>query len=469
MSIDNHPESNFASTSASTQAVLESLNQVSGNQASGNLTTGNGAPVASEEAIESILATAPPEPQSLAEAGLSDPEVEAFVLKTLIQRGNCTCAELSDIICLARNIVLKTLESLRDALLVVIKGSAGMNDYLYQLSDAGHQRATRHMEHCRFVGPAPVPLEEYNELVQRQSIQKEELNLTQLREALRGLVLQPTMISQIAQALADGRGMFLYGCPGNGKTSLAERVCDAFGKYVWIPQMLTIGGEMVRLLDPSCHQREGIDQLRHSKYDRRWVLIRRPTIVVGGELTMDQLEMQFIKTSGISEAPVHLKSNCGTLVIDDFGRQRISSTEILNRLIVPMEKQFDFLHLPSGRQIRTPFDQLLIFSTNLEPRDLVDEAFLRRIPYKIEVFDPTPTEFVQLINFHAEELGVDLASGAADYLIEAHYKQKGRPFRFCHPRDLLRQVKNYCEVHNLPKMLNKDSCDVAIRNYFAGL
>jgi predicted ATPase with chaperone activity len=295
------------------------------------------------------------------------------------------------------------------------------------------------------------------------------LKLNQLCQAFSDLVLEPHTLSQIGQALNDGRGLFLYGNPGNGKTSIAERVCDAFGQNVWIPRMVSAGGELIRLFDPSCHVAVKLPQLDAQRYDRRWVLIRRPTIIVGGELTLQQLDMQFIATAGISEAPLHLKSNCGAFVVDDFGRQRVSSSEILNRLIVPLEKQYDFLHLPSGRQIQTPFDQLLVFSTNLEPRDLVDEAFLRRIPYKIEVLDPDEADFRRLFEIHARDLEFELQPGALEYLIENYYKQSHRPFRFCHPRDLMRQVKNLCQVHELPLVATKECFDVAVRNYFGGL
>ena len=222
------------------------------------------------------------------------------------------------------------------------------------------------------------------------------------------MTLQPSLISQIGQALNDGRGLFLYGAPGNGKTSIAERVCSSFGQCVWIPQIVTIHGELMRIYDPSCHEAVKSPQLDALKYDRRWVLIRRPTIVVGGELTLEYLETRFNTAAGIAEAPVQLKSNCGTLVIDDFGRQRVSSTEILNRLIVPLEKHYDFLYLASGRQIQVPFDELLVLSTNLEPQDLLDEAFLRRIPYKIEIGDPTEVQFRELVKSQATSLGFEV-------------------------------------------------------------
>jgi predicted ATPase with chaperone activity len=411
----------------------------------------------------------PLEPTSLTDLGIAPAEVESLVLKVLLQRGTCTGGNVAEIVCLPRTIVGEMLDRLRNELLVTIKSSSGIHDYAYQLSDAGFNRAQQHAARCNFIGAAPVAFEQYTQSVRRQSIESAPFSLGQLRRAVSHLVLHPTLISQIAQALNDGRGLFLYGAPGNGKTSIAERVCNSFGQCVWIPQTISVHGELLRLYDPSCHEAVSSPQLEAMKYDRRWVLVRRPTIVVGGELTLEYLETRFNTVAGIAEAPVQLKSNCGALVIDDFGRQRVSSTQILNRLIVPLEKHCDYLYLASGRQIQVPFDQLLVLSTNLEPRDLLDEAFLRRIPYKVEVGDPTEAEFRELIKRQATELKFEFDPAAVEHLIEQHYRRAHRPFRFCHPRDLMRQIKNFCEVHGQPKQLTTDYFDLAVQNYFAGL
>lgn len=411
----------------------------------------------------------PPEPATLLDSGLPRAELESLVLKILLQRGACTGSIISEVVCLPRTIVGETLDRIRNELLVTIKSSSGIQDYVYQLTDAGFQRAQQHAIRCNFVGPAPVVFDDYIASIYRQSLQRAPFSLKNLQRALASMTLQPSLISQIGQALNDGRGLFLYGAPGNGKTSIAERVCASFGQCVWIPQIVTIHGELMRIYDPSCHEAVKSPQVDALKYDRRWILIRRPTIVVGGELTLEYLETRFNTTAGIAEAPVQLKSNCGTLVIDDFGRQRVSSTEILNRLIVPLEKHYDFLYLASGRQIQVPFDELLVLSTNLEPKDLLDEAFLRRIPYKIEIGDPTEIQFRELVNTQATSLGFEVDPTAIEHLIEQHYRRAHRPFRFCHPRDLLRQVKNFCEVHGEPKRLTPDNFDLAVQNYFAGL
>lgn len=410
----------------------------------------------------------PPEPESLEQAGLTDSDVEALVLKTLIQSGNCSGAQIGEQICLPRVLVSDILNRLRDELLIGIKSSVGMNDYLYQITEAGFQRGRQYLAQCNYSGAAPVPVAAYERAVRGQSIQQTPMRLKQLSDSLADLTFRPEFISQIAQAINDGRGMFLFGPPGNGKTTIAERLCDAFGQYIWIPRMIGVGGDLIRLYDASCHELADAPQLATMRYDRRWVLVRRPTVVVGGELQLDQLDARYVEAAGITEAPVQLKANGGALVIDDFGRQRASSTEILNRLIVPLEKQFDFLNLASGRQVQTPFDMLFVLSTNLEPKQLVDEAFLRRIPYKIEVNSPRRDEFEKLFEHTAGKLGYQLEPGVTAHLIDTHY-QGDREMRFCHPRDLLRQVKNFCEVHELPAVVTQQGIDQAVQNYFAGL
>lgn len=411
----------------------------------------------------------PIEPENLTDTGLNEHELEAFVLKLLLKRGTSTGRGIADCLHLPRPILQQPLERLRAELMIAIKGSSGLEDYVFQLTEAGYERARREAQHCSYVGSAPVPVEAYLAAIAEQSLQKSCLNVGKLKEAFRELKLSTILLSQLGQAINDGRGLFLYGPPGNGKTSLSELVVSAYGEFIWIPRTITIDGELVRLYDPRSHEAIGASQLESIRYDRRWILIRRPTIVVGGELTMEQLDLQFNPSTGISEAPVQLRANGGALVIDDFGRQRMPTSELLNRLIVPMEKNHDYLNLSSGRQVSVPFDMLLVFSTNLEPSDLVDEAFLRRIPYKIEVNGPTREEFINLFHELAAKAGCQCDPAGLHYLLDTHYESMGRPLRFCHPRDLLRQIRNFCEFHSQPLVVSTETLDVAVRNYFAGL
>lgn len=411
----------------------------------------------------------PAEPLAFADLGLTADTLEALVLKLLLNRGTLAGRAIAENLRVPRQIAVHTLEALRAELLIAIKSSAGLEDFVFQLTEAGYDRARRSAQQCSYAGVAPVPLEDYIDAIRNQSLQHSRLRAEGLERAFHGLRLSGALLSQLGQAINDGRGMFLYGPPGNGKTSLSELVVSAFGEYVWIPHTITIDGDLIRLYDPRSHRAVDVPSLAGVSYDRRWILIHRPTIVVGGELTMEQLDLQLNEQTGICEAPVQLRANCGALVIDDFGRQRMPTSELLNRLIVPMEKQHDYLNLSSGRQVAVPFDMLTVFSTNLEPRDLVDEAFLRRIPYKIEVQGPDQTEFVSLFLDLAERTGCRCETAVVEYLLDRHYHPTQRALRYCHARDLLRQIRNFCEFHGREPEVNRETIDVAVRNYFAGL
>ena len=413
----------------------------------------------------------PLEPANLRAAGLTDSEVEALMLKHLLTRGEATGRDIADQIKLSLALIEPLLRHMKFDQLVGYRGTAQMNDYVYQLTDIGRERARRYAEHCTYCGSAPVALADYVVAVKAQSLERQQPTVAEMQHAFADLLINPQMLARLGPAVNSGRGMFLYGAAGNGKTSIAERVTRAFGQHIWIPRALGIDGEIMRVFDPMNHHEvppeksEGL--LDQSKIDRRWVRIVRPTIIVGGELTMENLEATINTATGISEAPVQLKSNCGTLVIDDFGRQKMRTDELLNRWIVPLEKRFDFLNLASGKKIQVPFDQLVIFSTNLQPKDLVDDAFLRRIPYKIEVPDPSEDEFRQLFRLMSAKIGFEPNEDAVSYLIDTHYRAARRPFRCCQPRDLLMQVRNYCLYHQLPLELSPEHFDFAVANYFA--
>jgi hypothetical protein len=422
-------------------------------------------------AAPSVEGWVPIEPDSLVAAGVTDGEVEALILKALNGRAEATGRYLSEHLKLPYRLIDPLLHTLKQDRLLAHKGAASMNDYVYQLTELGRERAKKFAEHCKYYGSAPVPLSGYIESVQAQTLSNQHPTEEDLRRAFEDLLIDKKMLLRLGPAINSGRGLFLYGAPGNGKTSIAERITKAFGETIWIPRSIGVDGEIMRLFDPGMHEEmplpanEGL--LDNRKTDHRWVRIRRPTIVVGGELTMDHLEVTLNSSTNVSEAPVQMKSNCGTLVIDDFGRQRMTTDQLLNRWIVPLEKRYDFLNLASGKKIQVPFDQLIVFSTNLEPKDLVDDAFLRRIPYKIEVIDPDESAFRELLKIMAGKLGVEYEDAAVDYLIEKHYRAVNRPLRCCQPRDLILQVRNFCRYVNQPPKLSPENFDFAVENYFA--
>ncbi|MFH5805080.1 AAA family ATPase [Alienimonas sp. DA493] len=413
----------------------------------------------------------PPCPNAIEESGLTEDEVERLVLKYLLNVGAASGRAVCRQIKLPFTIVDPIVRKLRKVQYLTFNGAAEAGDYTYQITEAGREAAAKFARECTYFGAAPVPLEQYLAAMSAQSITGQVATEAGLREAFKDLLINEAMFERLGPAINSGRGMFLFGEPGNGKTSIAERITRAFGSSIWIPRAITVDGDILRLFDPGVHEEvsagagEGLLDL--SGVDPRWVHVVRPTVIAGGELTMQELEVVQNPVTKICEAPLQLKSNCGTLVIDDFGRQTMPVDVLLNRWIVPLEKRYDFLNLPSGKKVQVPFDQLIVFSTNLEPRDLVDGAFLRRIPYKIEVPDPSREEFTALMKIMCGALKIEFDPEPIEYLIETHYVKANRPFRCCQPRDLLMQVRNYCAYKQRPVTLSNESFDFAVANYFS--
>lgn len=414
----------------------------------------------------------PPQIKTFADAGLDSGIVEAQILKYLMGVGSASGGQIATELCLPAEPIIEYLAGLKQQQIVVHVSAAAMGDFNYRLTEAGMDRAQRYLRDSMYVGPAPVPVEQYIAAMRAQTITQCHPRNEDLKRAFSDLLVSEDMFEILGPAINSGRGMFLYGYPGNGKTSIAERITRCFGDNIYIPKCLICDGFIIKLFDAANHtvaEQKKDSIFKKDKIDDRWIKITRPTIIVGGELTMETLEIQYNETSKVCEAPVQLKSNCGTLVIDDFGRQRMRPVELLNRWIVPLEKRYDFLTMPNGKKLQVPFDQLIIFSTNLEPKDLCDDAFLRRIPYKINVPDPTEAQYRKLYEFVAPGLGFtidDAAKSALDYLIETYYQKTGRPFRCCQPRDLMLQVRNRCLYTGRTPSLTPEMFDYAASVYF---
>lgn len=411
----------------------------------------------------------PAVPRSLEDAGLSATLVESLILKHLTVVGCNSGRGIAHHVCLPFAIVDGLLQDLRTRQLIAHTGSAPLNDYRYVLSELGRQRADTYLAACAYVGPAPVPLINYVLSVEAQTIRAETPRRHHLESAFSDILVGPQLFASLGPAVNSGAGLFLYGPPGNGKSTLAKRITKCFGQAVWIPQVIVEDNQLIKLYDAAYHQAAADDEnelVKSAEYDRRWMKVRRPTVIVGGELTMDALEIRYDPISRTSEAPIQLKSNCGCLLIDDFGRQRVEPLELLNRWIVPLESRVDFLTLSTGKKIQVPFEQLIIFSTNLEPSDLVDEAFLRRIPYKIEITDASEEEFHRLFELYAASLQCECRRDVVDYLIRKHYRPVDRPMRRCHPRDLLEQIRNYCGYHDLPMEMRPEYFEHVVNCYF---
>ncbi|MBY0451102.1 MAG: AAA family ATPase [Cyanobacteria bacterium] len=415
----------------------------------------------------------PAVPKTIEETGLSPVFLESLILKLLLQQGSLSGRHIANELGLHFQCIEPLLAEMKERLFVSHRKTVGLGDFLYVLSDEGVARAQSAMNYSGYVGKAPVIFEHYVAAISMQSIRLENPSIPELTQAFgTDLMVNQDVFNVLGPAINSGRGLFLYGEPGNGKTSIAERISRCFQHDIYIPHALWIDGQVVKLFDPQCHQAVPIFTDKMPDSDQRWVKINRPVVVVGGELTLESLEIQFNELTKVSEAPLQLKANGGVFLIDDFGRQRVSHVALLNRWIVPLEKRIDYLTLANGKKIEAPFDELIIFSTNIDPKTLVDDAFLRRIPYKIHVSDPTEAEFKALFQFLMPRYDMQYLPEKDDnvilYLIETYYRGK-RPFRRCQVRDLLEQIISISKYRREKPCLTRENFDMACRNYFTAM
>lgn len=435
-----------------------------------NMILGDAAPVRQDSTeTDSFI---PRQPLTLKDAGVTYAVLERIILRFMFSNSAVSGRRIAAQLRLPWKLTEPLLKQLRQEKHIDLSGTTAAGDSEFILTPTGRERARQYLLESSYFGAAPIPLEDYAAAVAMQSPSRLQIRMADLRRAFRGLVLSDQILERLGPAIKAGRGLFLYGNSGNGKTSIAERISEAFGSTIWIPRSVAVEGDIIRIFDPRVHTETddsiaGGGLLDSQDIDRRWVRIKRPTIVAGGELTMNELELQMNPTSRVCEAPLQVKSNCGTLVIDDFGRQRMPIDELLNRWIIPLERRHDFLNTPSGKKVRFPFDPLMVFSTNIEPHELVDGAFLRRIPYKIEIADPSESEFRQLFDAVSRSMNVPIDEDTMEYLLDSHYRSANRPLRCCHARDLLLQVQNYCHFHDTPMRATRAALDAAVTNYFA--
>ncbi len=410
----------------------------------------------------------PPYPNSIEETGLKEGFLEELILKDIYLVNFALGREIAQRTMLPFKIVEEILESLKKQMLVEVRSSGGIADYEYTPTDKGRDRARAFFDHNTYVGACPVPWAIYVESLKSQTIRRESVTPRDLEVAFSDIMVNRKTINTVGPAINSGRGMFLFGDAGNGKTSIAERIVRSFRGHIFIPYAIEIDGQIVRLYDQHNHQPVSAANYPRD-YDHRWVRIHRPCVVVGGELTIDMLELQYDYSAKLYEAPLQLKSNCGLLLIDDFGRQRIDHKSLLNRWIVPLEKRVDYLTLHTGKKLEVPFEQLIVFSTNLNPSDLVDEAFLRRIPYKINISSPTEEEYKWIFLQYCQRAGVPYNEEAVNYLIETQYRSGRRVMRCCHPRDVIDQVTNLCKFLQCEPRLTREYLDHACSVYFAAM
>lgn len=417
----------------------------------------------------------PAPPMSVEDTGLSEPFITDLLLKTLYVHGSRTGQQLVDTVKLPFDFVDRRLLDMQQRMLCEVRGTTGHSraGYVFDLTGAGRERAQGALESSQYVGPAPVPLAQYGLWTMRQSIQHVKVTRDEVVAGFQQMVLDPKVFEIVGPAINSARSLFLYGGPGNGKTFISETIASMLGGALYIPYAVEIDGQILVLYDPVYHHEmpeEGLDGKDWIKevepYDRRFVRVRRPVVITGGELTLDQLDLQYDRDSKMYQSPFQMKANGGVLIIDDFGRQRMPSRDLLNRWIVPLEKRIDFLTLHTGGKFPVPFDCLLILSTNLAPKDLVEEAFMRRIHYKIHVLGPNRDQYAEIFRRCCEERELPQAEWAVPQIYKDWYGRAGIEPRACHPRDVLDHVLDIATFLQAERKLTPELVDRACRAYF---
>ncbi len=440
---------------------------------------GNGHAAADDGAGAAPFVT---QPQTIEETGLDFSMVLDLVVKAIYFAGRPAARQIAAQLALNFSVVDEVFQFLKREQLAEVVGSSGMGEQLYQysLSAKGLEKAEEALARNHYIGPAPVPFDLYLEVLKRQSIRAMRVTPGSVDQALSHLVLDPVVAAALGPAVNSGRSMLLYGGSGNGKSTITGAIGRMLPGEVLIPYAIDLNGIIVKVFDPRVHHELAADQQmdrRHDgpgngaerRRDRRWVVARRPMITAGGELTLKELELRYSPQSNFYIAPLQWKANSGILIVDDFGRQMIQPKELLNRWIVPMEERVDHLSLHTGDMVEVPFDVLLIFSTNLHPSQLGDEAFFRRIRHKIEIPDPSREQFVEILARVCQQREIPMDAAAANYLVETYYDRLSRGFKGCHPRDIVDIMADICMYHGEPPSFTRKYLDQACHSYFVAL
>lgn len=413
-------------------------------------------------------------PQSIQELGLPPLFLGQLTLKHCFYMDVFTLGDLVDRLKISATIISQVLDYLKRAKWVEVRGPDPINPAVsslslanrHSLNDGGRRQAAQLLEYDAYAGPAPVVLADYWEQVTRQGIGKAGVTPDRIQRALQGLVLSPEIVEQVGVAAVSGKPLFIYGPAGNGKTAISQCLGRIWEDDILVPYALYVDGQVIQVFDEITHAPSQGAAPEGERADQRWVRCRRPLVTVGGELTLDMLELTYKPTLKYFEAPLQLKANNGVFIVDDFGRQRLAPQELLNRWIIPLENRQDFLRLRTGRKFAIPFDQLIVFATNLEPHTLVDEAFLRRLRSKVKVDYVNRPQFVEIFRLYCEQFHLEFNSEAVEYLLARYYDGGQRPLTACHPRDLLEQILDYCRFHQLTPRLTPANLDRACHSYF---
>jgi predicted ATPase with chaperone activity len=416
----------------------------------------------------------PAVPETLADIGIPQAIIEHLILKYLYFRGELVGREIGTLMGLQFSLIDEILEMLKRQHFVAVKKSLSMGNMssVFMLTESGRNLARECLENNQYAGPAPVPLYQYTEMVRLQKLKENWLSPELLQKAFKHLVVEADILAQIGPAVNASKSFLIYGQPGNGKTALAEALFHVDSEPIYIPYALECQGNIIQLFDPIYHHKideeESVMTALSSnvRYDHRWFKSKRPFIITGGELALETLDLSFNKHSKVYDAPFQLKANNGIYLIDDFGRQKASPAEILNRWIVPMERHIDYLSFQAGGKMTVPFEAFLIFSTNLRPDNLGDEAFLRRIQYKMFLRSPKAPEFIQIFKRFAQSRQLESSDGLPERFVQKHYIEGDKRFRRCHPRDVITHAIDILHFERRAMVLNEEVLDRAFHSCF---
>ena len=411
--------------------------------------------------IESL---GPPALDELEDTGVPQQFLCDLALKHVAALPDPSTASVAERLKLPKSLTEELLYHLYREKLIEMRLQSAVGATRYAMLDHGWERLSRLQSQNGYLGPAPVSLSDYSYMMRLQAVPFRPASMDSVRAAFRDLVLPDSLLQTLGCVINSRSSLFLTGLPGTGKTAVSERMNQALFGNIWIPYAIEIDGQIIRIFDAHCH-RLAPEKDTALEHDRRWIEIERPLIIVGGELTLENADLAWSTAAKFYEAPFQVKSNGGTLVIDDFGRQRMPPQDLLNRWILPLERRVDFLTLHNGKKIEVPFEQLVVFSTNLDERDLVDEAFLRRMGYRARVEPPTPGAFIQIFKRTAAGRGIEVDQQCLDHILQKYANEK-RIMKGCEPRDLLNKVNDICIFEGRAPQLTTHLIDLAWGNYF---
>jgi hypothetical protein len=423
-----------------------------------------------EEGARQLFKQIPPPPRSVEDTQLGLAFIVDLVVKHLSLLGECSISEVVGSTKLTLSVVDEALRNLRRDRMVEVRGSGVTSElgYRFALTERGKTRAQTLLELSRYVGPAPVVLREYRSMVETQTIKSILVSEDTVSNAFSHVVIKPEVLRRLGPAVSSGRAMFIYGPPGNGKTTIAETIGGILPGTVYLPYSVLVRGEIITLFDQISHVVVE-PEVSPEMVDQRWILVRRPVVRAGGELTLKTLDLDFNPVNRFYEAPLQMKANNGLLIVDDFGRQLVDPHILLNRWIVPLERRADYLTLHTGMKFEIPFDLLVVFATNIEPKELVDEAFLRRMPYKIRVEHPDVLQYKAIFQLVCESNGIDFNEEAFEFLLYNCYREMEVNLSACHPRDLVQHVIESSRYFGVQPELNRESITHAWESYFVDL